>query len=126
MSSSRDWLEKIGKPVEKITKEEAQYNEGSNYFYTFSLLTPLNKENLKGIKVEHALEDFEAGTSTILVAQDVDVLDDDEDDEDAGGIKLVEPLMASKPKVDQSKLTFSFEEEEAEEEAEPKVAYYQV
>jgi hypothetical protein len=66
-------------------------------------------DDLKGIRVEHDIEEFEVGASEILVAKDVDVLVQ-EDDEVALVIPTRVFVKPSKPKV-----AFSFEDEEAED-----------
>lgn len=91
--STRDWLDKLdqSKDSSKSQSESRKYTE----------------DDLKGIRVEHGMEEFEAGTSEILVAKDVDVLAEDEEE-----MALVTPSRAtSKPA--KPKVALSFEDEDA-------------
>lgn len=96
--SNRDWLDKLGqsKDSSKPQKEPKKYTE----------------DDLKGIRVEHDMEEFQAGTSEILVGKDVDVLAEDDDE-----MALVAPSRASS-KPSKPKIALSFEDEEAEAEEE--------
>lgn len=96
--SNRDWLDKLGqsKGSGKPQNESKKYTE----------------EDLKGIRVEHDMEEFQAGTSEILVGKDVDVLAEDDDE-----MALVAPSrVASKPSKPKVALSFEDEDVEAEEE----------
>lgn len=74
-------------------------------------------EDLQGIEVDHDLNDFEAGTSKILVAQDVDVLD-----AESGDIRLVSLTDQSKKQASQKPaVALSFADEDESETVHKKV-----
>lgn len=93
--SSRDWLGSLGAKTAR-DKKPAEYTDAS----------------LKGIRVEHSIDEFEAGTSQILVAEDVDVLAEESAEGDIRLVMATARQGGPRPRV---ALSYEDEGEEAEQ-----------
>jgi U4/U6.U5 tri-snRNP-associated protein 1 len=84
-----------------------------------------SSEDLKGIRVQHGLDDFEPGQADILVLKDVSVLDEAEDQEDVLVSSKVEEKTKTRARILSSKKRsfVGFDEEEGQESQE-KVCEY--